>query len=120
MWFTPRRAAPSGFWSFYDGVPLIPALVGLFAVSEAFIIIEKKVIVTHEGDVKHSNWHDTFEGVRMALSPVVAHRLDLAHWACDRRDSGSRSVHRQLRRLSAIAHGLERRPSFTAPAIPRG
>lgn len=66
VYATPRGTF--GFLEFYDGVPLIPALVGLFAVSEAFIIIEKKVIVTHDGDVKQSNWHDTFEGVRMALS----------------------------------------------------
>lgn len=66
VYATPRGTF--GFLEFYDGVPLIPALVGLFAVSEAFIIIEKKVIVKHDGDVKQSNWHDTFEGVRMALS----------------------------------------------------
>lgn len=66
VYATPRGTF--GFLEFYDGVPLIPALVGLFAVSEAFIIIEKKVIVTHDGDVKQSNWHDTFEGVRMALA----------------------------------------------------
>ena len=46
VYATPRGTF--GFLEFYDGVPLIPALVGLFAVSEAFIIIEKKVIVTHE------------------------------------------------------------------------
>ena len=65
VYATPRGTF--GFLEFYDGVPLVPALVGLFAVSEAFIIIEKKVIVSHDGDVKQSNWHDTFEGVRMAL-----------------------------------------------------
>ena len=66
VYATPRGTF--GFLEFYDGVPLIPALVGLFAVSEAFIIIEKKVIVAKGGEVKQSNWHDTFEGVRMALS----------------------------------------------------
>ena len=65
VYATPRGTF--GFLEFYDGVPLIPALVGLFAVSEAFIIIEKKVIVNHDGDVKKGNWHDTFEGVRIAL-----------------------------------------------------
>lgn len=66
VYATPRGTM--GFLELYDGVPLIPALVGLFAVSEAFIIIEKKVIVTHEGDVRKANWHDTFEGVRIAFS----------------------------------------------------
>lgn len=66
VYATPRGTF--GFLELYDGVPLIPALVGLFAVSEAFIIIEKKVIVSHEGDVKRGNWHDTFEGVRISLA----------------------------------------------------
>jgi len=66
VYATPRGTM--GFLELYDGVPLIPALVGLFAVSEAFIIIEKKVIVSHEGDVRKANWHDTFEGVRIAFS----------------------------------------------------
>ena len=66
VYATPRGTF--GFLEFYDGVPLIPALVGLFAVSEAFIIIEKKVIVNQNEEVSKSNWHDTFEGVRTALS----------------------------------------------------
>ena len=66
VYATPR--ATFGFLEFYDGVPLIPALVGLFAVSEAFIIIEKKVIVARGGEVASGNWDSTFEGIRMALS----------------------------------------------------
>ena len=66
VYATPR--ATFGFLELYDGVPLIPALVGLFAVSEAFIIIEKKVIVAQSGEVTRGSWDDTFEGVRMALS----------------------------------------------------
>ena len=66
VYATPR--ATFGFLELYDGVPLIPALVGLFAVSEAFIIIEKKVIVARGGEVASGNWASTFEGVRMALS----------------------------------------------------
>ncbi|MEN8833081.1 tripartite tricarboxylate transporter permease [Pacificibacter sp.] len=66
VYATPR--ATFGFLELYDGVPLIPALVGLFAVSEAFIIIEKKVIVARGGEVASGNWDSTFEGIRMALS----------------------------------------------------
>ena len=66
VYATPR--ATFGFLELYDGVPLIPALVGLFAVSEAFIIIEKKVIVARGGELASGNWDSTFEGVRMALS----------------------------------------------------
>lgn len=66
VYATPRGTF--GFLELYDGVPLIPALVGLFAVSEAFIIIEKKVIVSQEDDVKRGSWHDTFQGVQIALA----------------------------------------------------
>ena len=66
VYATPRGTF--GFLELYDGVPLIPALVGLFAVSEAFIIIEKKVIVSEETAVKKASWQATFEGVNIALS----------------------------------------------------
>lgn len=65
VYATPRGTF--GFLELYDGVPLIPALVGLFAVSEAFIIIEKRVIIAEDAEPKAPNWHDTFEGATMAL-----------------------------------------------------
>ncbi len=66
VYATPRGTF--GFLELYDGVPLIPALVGLFAVSEAFVIIEKRVIVAKEGGAVKGSWTDTFDGVRIALS----------------------------------------------------
>lgn len=68
VYATPRGTF--GFLELYDGVPLIPALVGLFAVSEAFVIIEKKLIITKEAQVAMASpsWHATFEGVQIALS----------------------------------------------------
>lgn len=66
VYATPRGTF--GFLELYDGVPLIPALVGLFAVSEAFVIIEKRVIINHEAEIKKASWHDTFEGVSIALN----------------------------------------------------
>ena len=71
VYATPRGTM--GFLELYDGVPLIPALVGLFAVSEALIIIEKRVILTKEGQVamEQPSWAATFEGVRDALSRWV-------------------------------------------------
>ncbi len=65
VYATPRGTM--GFLELYDGVPLIPALVGLFAVSEAFLIIEKKVIISEDAEPKAPNWHDTIEGVSIAL-----------------------------------------------------
>jgi putative tricarboxylic transport membrane protein len=62
---TPR--ATFGFLELYDGVPLIPALIGLFAISEAFLIIEQETIVRSEDleRAKAARWSDTLEGVRM-------------------------------------------------------
>jgi putative tricarboxylic transport membrane protein len=62
---TPR--ATFGFLELYDGVPLIPALIGLFAISEAFLMIEQETIVRSEdlNTAKAARWSDTLEGVRM-------------------------------------------------------
>src|SRR3546814_10467916 len=42
-------AAPRGTFGFlelFDGMPLIPALIGLFALSEAFVMIEQETVVS--------------------------------------------------------------------------
>lgn len=67
IYATPRGTF--GFLELYDGVPLIPALVGLFAVSEAFLIIEGRSILTAEGRLKmqDSSWREVFEGVNETL-----------------------------------------------------
>ena len=60
---TPR--ATFGFLELYDGVPLIPALIGLFAISEAFVMLESETIVRTEDlkTAKAARWADTMEGV---------------------------------------------------------
>jgi putative tricarboxylic transport membrane protein len=65
---TPRGTF--GFLELYDRVPLIPALVGLFAVSEAFAVIEGESILSKRGKeaMQKAGWAETFEGVRLALS----------------------------------------------------
>ncbi|NIO42402.1 MAG: hypothetical protein GTO41_20960, partial [Burkholderiales bacterium] len=65
---TPRGTF--GFLELYDGVPLIPALVGLFAVSEAFMFIEGESILSQRGQelMRKSSWTETLEGVRTAFS----------------------------------------------------
>jgi putative tricarboxylic transport membrane protein len=67
VYATPRGTF--GFLELYDGVPIIPALVGLFAVSEAFLIMEQRTIVSDENQafVYKATWAATFEGVNMAL-----------------------------------------------------
>jgi putative tricarboxylic transport membrane protein len=67
---TPRGTF--GLLELYDGVPLIPALVGLFAISEAFLVIEGESILTEQGREAMlkatAGWKETFEGARLALS----------------------------------------------------
>src|SRR5687768_8300529 len=64
---TPR--ATFGFLELYDGVPLVAALIGLFAVSEALVMIEEKMIVSAEGRERamQTNWADTLDGLRISL-----------------------------------------------------
>ncbi len=68
VYATPRGTM--GFLELYDGVPLIPALVGLFAVSEAFLVIEAQSILSrHSRDLlKTAGWSATLEGARIALA----------------------------------------------------
>ncbi|MEP1207301.1 MAG: tripartite tricarboxylate transporter permease [Rhizobiaceae bacterium] len=58
-----------GFLELYDKVPLIPALVGLFAISEAFVVIERRVVLSESDDaIKMApGWSATFEGIRDTL-----------------------------------------------------
>ena len=60
---TPR--ATFGFLELYDGVPLVAALIGLFAISEALVMIEEKLIVTEDARERamRSTWADTWEGL---------------------------------------------------------
>ena len=60
--------ATFGFLELYDGVPLVAALIGLFAVSEALVMIEEKMIVAREGRERamRASWADTFDGLRIS------------------------------------------------------
>ena len=64
---TPR--ATFGFLELYDGVPLVPALIGLFAISEALVMIEEKMIVDQAGRERamRARWADTLEGLRLSV-----------------------------------------------------
>ena len=68
VYATPRGTF--GLLELYDGVPLIPALVGLFAISEAFLIIESESILSQRGRelMIKSGWSGTLEGVCMAFA----------------------------------------------------
>src|SRR3546814_3883628 len=65
-------AAPRGTFGFlelFDGMPLIPALIGLFALSEAFVMIEQETVVSREGvaRAKEATWADAWDGLRLAM-----------------------------------------------------
>ena len=64
---TPR--ATFGFLELYDGVPIVPALIGLFAISEALVMIEEKMIVTEEGRAKavSAQWAGIVDGLRLSV-----------------------------------------------------
>jgi putative tricarboxylic transport membrane protein len=67
VYATPRGTM--GFLELYDGIPLVPALVGLFAISEAFLVIEGESILSkHSLDraVKGS-WAQTLEGALLTV-----------------------------------------------------
>lgn len=64
IYSSPR--ATFGFLELLDGVPLVPALIGLFAISEALVMVEDKM-VAQEGTADRSGWADTIDGLRMSL-----------------------------------------------------
>ena len=68
VYSSPR--ATFGFLELYDGVPLVPALIGLFAISEALVMLEDRMIVSKEGRARalRTQWADTLEGLRISLA----------------------------------------------------
>jgi putative tricarboxylic transport membrane protein len=67
VYSTPR--ATFGFLELYDGLPLVPVLIGLFAVSEALVMVEEKLIATGSArqDAQNARWRDTIDGLWMSL-----------------------------------------------------
>jgi putative tricarboxylic transport membrane protein len=68
IYAAPR--ATFGFLELYDGVPLVPALIGLFAISEALVMVEGESILSRSGRERmvRASWAETLEGLRMALT----------------------------------------------------
>ena len=58
IYATPRGTF--GILELFDGVPLVPALIGLFAISEALVMLEEKSIVTEvEGGPTKVTWAES-------------------------------------------------------------
>jgi len=68
IYSTPRGTF--GFLELYDGVPIVPALIGLFAISEALVMLESETLLTEAGKVRmlKATWAETWEGVRMSMA----------------------------------------------------
>ena len=104
---TPR--ATFGLLELYDGVPLIPALIGLFAISEAFVMLESETIVRSEdlSKAKGARWSDTLEGLwitaRYWWQTVWTSLIGLDH----RHPAGRRLHRRGVPRLPLFEAALE-------------
>ncbi|HEY8486108.1 MAG TPA: tripartite tricarboxylate transporter permease [Limnochordales bacterium] len=62
--------ATFGFLELYDGVPIVPALIGLFAISEVLNLIERERVVQAQGDQPvrlSARWVDIADGLRTSL-----------------------------------------------------
>ncbi len=67
IYSAPR--ATFGFLELYDGVPLIPVLIGLFAISEALAMLKGEGVVSKEGRLRQSSaWSETVAGLRIGVS----------------------------------------------------
>src|SRR5919106_342984 len=65
IYSTPR--ATFGFLELYDGIPIIAALIGLFAIAETFSILERETIVPKTAvDHTRPRWADTLDGLRLS------------------------------------------------------
>ncbi len=67
IYSSPR--ATFGILELLDGVPLVPALIGLFAISEALAMLEEETVVTAAGRAQAADpsWAATIDGLRMSL-----------------------------------------------------
>lgn len=65
VYSTPR--ATFGFLELYDGLPLVPVLIGLFAVSECLVMLEEKFDSTKPAVTQRPQWADTLDGLKMCV-----------------------------------------------------
>lgn len=64
---TGQRRLDFGFFALYDEVPFIPIVVGLFAISELFLLIKREAI-SQETDIDISSYTEVIEGCKYVLS----------------------------------------------------
>jgi putative tricarboxylic transport membrane protein len=66
---TGQRRLDFDFFGLYDEVPFVPVVVGLFAISELFYLINKRAI--SEDTKVNTSYGDILEGFRYAISKPV-------------------------------------------------
>lgn len=70
VYSVPR--ATFGQLELFDGMPRIAAIVGLFALSEALIMIEKETIVETKLEEIKGYWSDTLEGISVTFKHFIS------------------------------------------------
>jgi putative tricarboxylic transport membrane protein len=66
VYSTPR--ATFGFLELYDGLPLVPVLIGLFAISECLVMLEEKFGSGSKPSAEQRpQWADTLDGIRLSI-----------------------------------------------------
>jgi putative tricarboxylic transport membrane protein len=66
VYSTPR--ATFGLLELYDGLPLVPVLIGLFAVAECLVMLEERLPQMKAEAERHlARWRETFEGLWLLL-----------------------------------------------------
>ena len=67
IYSTPR--ATFGFLELFDKMPLIPVLIGLFAISEALVMVEESSILSEGGKRRmlNASWKETWDGLVMGI-----------------------------------------------------
>jgi putative tricarboxylic transport membrane protein len=67
VYSTPR--ATFGFLELYDGLPLVPVLIGLFAISECLVMLEEKFgTAPIPTKAQRPQWVDTLDGLKMCVT----------------------------------------------------
>jgi putative tricarboxylic transport membrane protein len=67
IYSTPR--ATFGLLELYDGLPLVPVLIGLFAISEALVMLEERFGAgPPPAQTRAAQWKDTLDGLRISLA----------------------------------------------------
>lgn len=55
----------------YEGIEIVPALMGLLAISELFYLVKRKFIVDGDGGAEQKSFRDILRGMGMALKQRV-------------------------------------------------